>query len=123
MQLDNEAAAAADDFLGLLTAQRHAEAWDALTPRTRTEAYGDDPEAFARDVVSADWSTLSWRIGPVVDYEISWGVFVQVDGGEAPAFLVERHLAAGSTDRLVLLVQLHTDGSYSIAGQGMDVAP
>jgi len=84
--------------------------------------YGDDLRAFIRDVEAADWAALRWRTGPVVDYDISWGVYVDAEAGEIPAFLTTRNLAAGSQDRLVLLVQIQRDGSYLIAGQGLDQA-
>jgi len=119
---EDAAAAAADDFVQLLVAERANDAWDTLTAATRVAAYGDDFETFAHDVANADWAPLRWRIGPVVDYDISWGVYVEVQDGEMPAFLTSRNIAAGSPDRLVLLVQIQRDGSYAIAGQGLDLA-
>lgn len=117
---EDAAAAAADDFVTLLVGERSQDAWGALTAAIRTAAYRDDGDAFPDDVGSADWASLRWRIGPVVDHDISWGVYVEVEDGHMPAFLTSRNIAAGSRDRLVLLVQLQRDGSCVIAGDGLD---
>jgi hypothetical protein len=117
---EDAAAAAADNFVELLVAERAGDAWDTLTPATRTAAYGDDFGTFAGEVRNADWAPLRWRIGPVVDYDISWGVYVEVEGGELPAFLTSRNIAAGSRDQLVLMVQIRRDGSHAVAGVGLD---
>lgn len=119
---EDAAAAAADDFLKLLVAERADEAWDKLTAATRTAAYDDDFGSFAQDVERADWGALRWRIGPVVDYDISWGVYVEVEAGEMPAFVTMRSLGVGSPDQQMFLVQIRGDGSYAIAGEGMDLA-
>lgn len=94
--------------------------WMHLTPPTRRTSYGGDAEAFERDVAAVDWSELAWKFGPVVDYEISWGVYVTVEQGSVPSFLIDRGLVTGDDRSLVLLVQIPLDDGYWIAGQGMD---
>lgn len=117
------AAAAATDFLEHLVAGRANQAWEALTPTTRARTYDNDAETFAVDVASADWSSMQWRIGPVSNYDISWGVYVEVVDGDVPAFLTDREIAGEWSDGVFLLVQIHEDGSYAVAGQSMDEAP
>lgn len=116
----DDAAAAASDFLSLLVDRNADEAWTHLTPATRSVAYEDDQSAFAEDVQGADWSRLEWEIGPVTDYEISWGVNVIVDNGAVPSFLYQEGVA-GTSDQfgMVLLVQL-ADAGYMIAGPALD---
>lgn len=118
------AAAAALDFLGKMADGRVAETWAILTPATRAQIYKDDADEFAADVASADWSSLSWQVGPVSNLDISWGVYVEVLGGPAPDFLTEREIAGTSSEGdLFLLIQLSDDGSYAVAGQAMDSEP
>ena len=116
-------AAAANEFLELLVAGRSRDAWKLLTPRTQSEAYDDSVEDFAADVVHADWSSLKWRIGRVSNYDISWGVYVEVTEGTVPAFLVEREIAGKQSNGMLLLVQVREDGTYKVAGQAMDQRP
>lgn len=118
------ASAAANDFLEMLTRADVQRAWDVLTPSTQEGTYNGDRDAFAADVRSADWSAMHWRAGPVSDYEISWGVRIEVSPEAVPTFLTERKIAGVWDDNgLLFLIQIHEDGSYSVAGQGMDEAP
>jgi hypothetical protein len=116
----NGAAEAAGDFLSLLMEGKANEAWMHLTPATRTVIYDDDEGAFAADVQQADWSRLEWEIGPITDYEISWGVNVIVDDEAVPDFLFREGLVTASDPfGMHLLVQLN-DAGYMIAGRGLD---
>lgn len=122
-QLGDEATAAraADAFLDGLVQRRVAQAWRVLTPAAQENAYGGDADAFADDVLGADWTDLTWTIGPVTDYEISWGVHVEADPDAIPAFLFDRGLAGGwGDDGMVLLVQIPVEGRFLVAGQGLD---
>ena len=114
------AAAASNDFLGALVARRAEYAWERLTPETREVIYGNDRDAFARDVATADWSEFRWTIGPVTDYDIAWGVHVEVPPGAVPGFLVDRGLAGRfGGEGIVLLVQFTRDSQYLTAGQSL----
>jgi hypothetical protein len=118
---DREAAAAANDFLSTLADGRAAEAWSVLTPATRRDAYNDEFDEFAVDVAAADWSKADWVIGPVVDHEISWGVYVRMsDMRFTPDFLINRRLVGGADEKIQLLVQVTGEGTYMIAGPGLD---
>jgi hypothetical protein len=118
---DREAAAAANDFLSTLADGRAAEAWSVLTPATRWDAYNDEFDEFAVDVAAADWSKADWEIGPVVNHEISWGVYARMtDMRFTPDFLINRRLVGGTDDELQLLVQITGDDAYMIAGPGLD---
>lgn len=112
----------ANDFLSLLTAKKAAEAWDRLTPSTKAVIYNGDQSAFVSDVTNADWSRFNWEIGPVTDYEVSWGVHFRVDGGGAPDFLSTKAITGrpGASDRseMILLVQLG-NRRYEVAGFGL----
>jgi hypothetical protein len=59
----------------------------------------------------ADWSELAWRVGPVTDYEISWGVHVEADEAAIPDFLINTRIVGEWTrNGLVLLVQITAGG-------------
>lgn len=111
---------AADHFLTALANGQPEVAWPHLSPATREELWNDDPAAFGSDVLAADWSSVAWEFGPVVDHDISWGVYVRMTADAVPEFFVARRLAAGGTDEIVLLVQTPDGGPYLIAGQGLD---
>lgn len=116
-----DAAAATNDFLRALTSGSASYAWEHLTPATRDDLFDGNQEEFARHVNDADWSAFEWRIGPVTDYEISWGVHVEVDPEAAPDFLIESGLASEyDGGGLVLLIQFPEPGAYVVAGPGMD---
>jgi hypothetical protein len=122
VQLGNRemAAEASDDFLGALVARRAEYAWERLTPETREAIYDDDRDAFARDVKTADWSGLRWTMGPVTDYDIAWGVHVEVPADAVPDFLVDRRLVAPfGGEGIILLVQFTDDAPYFVAGQSL----
>jgi hypothetical protein len=112
---------AADDFLSALANGQHDVAWSHLSPETREVLWNGDPAAFATDVLAADWASVTWEFGPVVDHDISWGVYVRTTAGALPEFLVARRLAAGGTDEIVLLVQTPDGRPYLIAGQSLDI--
>jgi hypothetical protein len=128
------ASEAASDFLTNLVNQRADLAWKALTPATQKALYDDDQSLFTAEVASANWSDVTWEIGrPPVSLEISWGVYVAVDGGSSavPEFLLTRRLMSrweeeeGSvvTDRgIFLLIQLSGGESpnYSVPGIALD---
>ena len=115
------AADAAHAFLQSLTQGRVAQAWSVLTPDSRAAAYDNDAEAFADDVRSADWADFTWRIGPVTDLEISWGVHVESEPEQIPTFLIDRGIAGGWDDQgMLLLVQIASEEQFLIAAQGMD---
>lgn len=111
---------AADHFLSAMANGQHDVAWSHLSPATREVLWNDDPAAFAQDVLAADWSLVAWEFGPVVDHDISWGVYVRMTADDVPEFMVARRLAAGKTDEIVLLVQTPDGAPYQIAGQGLD---
>lgn len=111
---------AADQFLSSLANGQHEVAWSHLSPATREALWNGDPAAFAEDVLAADWSSLAWEFGPVVDHDISWGVHVRMNGDTVPEFLVARRLVAEWNDGIVLLVQTPDGRPYMIAGQGLD---
>ena len=116
-----EAAVAADDFLRALTRGRALYAWEHLTPATREELFDGNADEFTRQVTRADWSAFQWEIGPMTDYEISWGVHVEVDSAQVPDFLVDSRLAGPYDDiGIVLLVQFLAPGRYAVAGQSLD---
>ncbi len=81
------------------------EAWSHLHPDSQHDVYDDDKAAFARDVNEADWSHLSWEVGPVVDFDISWEVHLTLDEATVPDFLFERNIAGYSDPYLVTQVQ------------------
>lgn len=114
---------AAAAFLTALVQGDADEAWSHLTPETKQVVYHDDKAAFARDVDSADWSRMDWQMGTVTDFDISWGVHVEVDAATVPAFLVDREVVSGGPESptIILLVQVPGDpGDYLIAGRGLD---
>jgi hypothetical protein len=112
---------AADAFLRALRDERAEDVWDHLTPATREEIHGGDFDQFAQELRTADFSGLTWSIGPVTDYEISWGVHAALEPDRAMEELVESGIAGGwGTDGIVLLVQFVADGDYLVAGQGLD---
>ena len=112
---------AADHFLSTLANGQHDVAWSHLSPATREVLWNDDPAAFAEEVLAADWASVIWEFGPVVDHDISWGVHVRMTADAVPEFLVARRLAAGGTDEIVLLVQTPDGLPYLIAGQSLDI--
>ena len=81
------------------------EAWSHLHPDSQHELYDDDKAAFASDVMAADWSQLSWQVGPVVNFDYAWEVHLTVDEGAVPDFLLKRRIAAWSSPYLVTQVQ------------------
>lgn len=113
---------AADDFMRALATGDAQGAWEHLTSKTQEVAYDNDMAAFVNDVESSDWSELGWEIGQVSDYDISWGVRVQIDGSPVPTFLMETGIAGGQEDAstIILLVQFASGNDYLIAGQGLD---
>lgn len=114
------AAAASDDFLGALVARRAEYAWERLTPETREAIYGDDANAFVADVRTADWSGFRWAMGPITDYDIAWGVHVEVPPDAVPNFLVDRGLVGRfGGEGIVLLVQFTDEAPYLVAGQSL----
>jgi len=115
-----QAALATHDFLTALSAGRVDYAWDHLTPATREAVYGDERAAFADDVTSADWRAFDWAIGPVTDYDISWGVHVEVEPDAIPEFLIDRRLAAPYDNEGIILLVQFTGDRYVIAGQALD---
>jgi hypothetical protein len=129
----DEAARAARSFLSDLIAGRAEQAWQALTPATRQALYSDDESLFANDVQGSDWSGITWDITrPPVSRDISWAVFVDVDGGSSslPDFLVSSGLVdvwevAGADNvmtnkGLILSVQGVGGGNWQVAGVGLD---
>jgi len=112
---------AADDFLLALANGQHDAAWSHLSPATREVLWNDDSATFAAEVLVADWSSVTWEFGPVVDHDISWGVYVRMNANPVPDFLVARRLAGEWTDGIVLLVQTPDGGPYLIAGQSLDM--
>lgn len=116
-----DAAAATDDFLGALTGGDAHYAWDHLTPATREALFAGDADAFAREVTSADWSAFQWEVGPITDYDTSWGVHVKAEIAALPNFLLNSGLAGEYDDGgIVLLIQFAESGEYVVAGQGLD---
>ncbi|HEV8252905.1 MAG TPA: hypothetical protein VGQ66_05930 [Candidatus Limnocylindria bacterium] len=118
------AAVAADAFFSALVQGDAEEAWSHLSQKTRQVIYDNDMAEFAQDVGNADWSRFLWHTGTVSDFDISWGVHVEVDAAAVPAFLVDRRIVAGGpgSPTIILLVQIPGDPSdYVIAGQGLDV--
>ena len=113
---------AADDFLRALATGDASGAWKHLTTKTQEIAYDNDMAAFANDVSSSDWSKLAWQVGQIRDYDISWGVRVQMSGSSVPTFLLERRIAGGQegASTIILLVQFASRDDYLIAGQGLD---
>jgi hypothetical protein len=111
---------AADHFLSALAKSQHDVAWSHLSPATREVLWDDDPAAFAEEVLAADWASVTWEFGPVVDHDISWGVHVRMNADARREFLVARRLAAELTDGIVLLVQTPDGDPYLIAGQSLD---
>ena len=122
-QLGNEAEAAeaAESFLDALRREDVRFLWERLTPATRDELYANDADAFAREVAATDWSDLAWEIGPVTDYEISWGVHAVVAPAGVSDTLVDRGLFSGWGEAgIVILVQITDGGAYLVAGQALD---
>jgi hypothetical protein len=118
------AAVAADAFLSTLVQGEADEAWSHLSQKTRQVIYDNDMAEFAQDVGNADWSRFRWHTGAVTDYDISWGVHVEVDAAAVPDFLVDRRIVGGGpgSPTIILLVQVPGDPSdYVIAGLGLDV--
>lgn len=113
---------AADDFMRALATGDAQGAWEHLTSKTQEVAYDNDMAAFVNDVESSDWSELGWKIGQVSDYDISWGVRVQISGSTVPPFLVEKRIASGQagTSTIILLVQFASGDDYLVAGPGLD---
>jgi len=110
----------ADAFLRALANHDAQDAWSHLTAGTRHNVYDDDEAAFARDVADADWSGLTWQVGPVTNLDWAWGVHVLVDEERVPAFLVDRQIAAGWEGfGIVLHVVTPNDKPYQIAAQGV----
>ena len=117
-----DAAAATNDFLQALTSGSAAYAWEHLTPETRDGLFDGNEEEFVRNVAEADWSAFEWQIGPVVDHDISWGVYVEVDREAVPDFLIDSGLASGFEGRgLVLSIQFPEPSAYVVAGRSMDI--
>lgn len=119
------ASRAADDFMRALATGDTTSAWEHLTAKTQEVAYDNDMAAFVNDVKSTDWSELTWQlgqIGQISDYDISWGVRVQINGSPVPTFLLERRIAGGQAgdSEIILLVQFASRDDYLIAGQGLD---
>jgi len=122
-QKGNEADAreAAESVLDALRREDAASLWERLTPGTRDELYANDADDFARDLAATDWSELTWEIGPVIDYEISWGVHAMVSPAGVSRILVDRGLLGGWDEAgFVILVQVTDVGGYLVAGQGLD---
>ena len=126
-----QAARAADAFLEMLVAKEIDQAWGTLTPATQRAAYGNDMEAFAEEVANAHWEQMRWRVQQPVWLDISWAVYVAVEGGSTvvPAFLLERGIVdvwqegdgAIVRDRgILLLVQRTTFGTWVVPGKGLD---
>jgi len=118
------AAEAADAFLSALVRGDSDEAWSHLSPETKQVIYDNDMAVFARDVGNADWSRFLWHMGTVTDYDISWGVHVEVDAALVPDFLVDRRIVAGGPESpmIILLVQIPgAPSDYLIAAQGLDI--
>lgn len=113
---------AADDFMRALATGDTTTAWEHLTTKTQDVVYGDDMAAFVNDVESTDWSELTWQIGGITDFDISWGVRVEINGSPVPTFLLERRLAGGQAgySEILFLVQFASRDDYLIAGQGLD---
>ena len=55
---------AADAFFQALAHRNVNEAWSHLHPDSQHDVYNDDKAAFAQDVNEADWSRLTWEVGP-----------------------------------------------------------
>ena len=114
------AGAASNDFLRALVARRAEYAWERLTPETREAIYDDDRGAFVRDVEAANWSEFRWTMGPITDYDIAWGVHVEVPPDAVPGFLVDRGLVGRfGGEGIVLLVQFTDAALYLVAGQSL----
>jgi hypothetical protein len=118
---ETEARDAAESYLDALRREDVGFLWERLTPATRGALYANDAGAFARDVGATDWSDLTWEIGPVTDYEISWGVHAQVAPAGVSVTLVDRGLFGGwGEEGIMILVQITDGGAYLVAGQGLD---
>jgi hypothetical protein len=100
----NAANDAADAFFNSLVRRDVDDAWSHLHPDSQHDVYDDDKAAFAQDVNQADWSRLSWEVGPVVNFDYAWEVHLSVDEATVPGFLFERRIAGYST-YLVMQVQ------------------
>ena len=96
---------AADEFFQALVHRDVDEAWSHLHAESQHDKYNDDKAAFARDVNEADWSQLSWEVGPVVNFDVAWEVHLTLDEATVPAFLFERNIAGYSDPYLVMQVQ------------------
>jgi hypothetical protein len=101
----NAANDAADAFFNALVRTDVDDAWSHLHPDSQHDIYNDDKAAFARDVSEADWSRLSWEVGPVVNFDYAWEVHLKLDQASVPAFLFDRHIAGYSDPYLVMQVQ------------------
>jgi hypothetical protein len=111
---------AADHFLSALANDQQSVAWSHLSQPTREVLWNDDFAAFEADVLAVDSSWVTWEFGPVVDYDISWGVHVRMNANAVAEFLVARRLAGNWTNGIVLLVQIPDGDPYLIAGQSLD---
>ena len=78
-------------------------------------------DRFADDVRGADWSEFAWEIGPVTNYDISWGVHGETDVVGIPDFLINAEIVSEWSDvGLLLLVQITGENTYEVAGRGLD---
>ncbi|HET7686264.1 MAG TPA: hypothetical protein VFM19_07675 [Candidatus Limnocylindria bacterium] len=120
----------ADGFLIDIRDGNAAEAWEALAPATRREAFGDDPATFADALGSGSPDLPAWNVEVPTELDLVWSVPVELDGGAAalPSFLLANDVigewSEGSADgsvrvRGINLLAEPIDGRFFIQAGGL----